>query len=374
MEAVTLRELDNYDPRPVRRGTRSRYLCPLSGVCRDKTRDNSHRSLSVDTVSGVFYCHRCGEKGKLREFWEERVSVKSMPKRTQLRPVAALVSRAVIKAVEPKHGKKTDLTLLREKMSIYAEAFTNSTGEKYLAGRGIPAEVSRNTGCGFAQAWEHWEKKNDDWHLTGTDERVVFPVCDESGELIAMHSRAIRAEHFHSSKITKGNKSSGVFYSSPGVFDSPIVAICEGPVDALALQTCGIPAVAMIGTTVPNWLARQLRGKAVLIATDADKAGDEAAAKLAITLRGFASDLYRLRPRHGKDWGEELEHFGAELKRESLSPFAPETDNASRTNSAWQFLHDGDLAAAEFAARRINDIELRNALLVLIRKEHRLAA
>lgn len=371
MDAVTLKELESYDPQPVRQGTRARYLCPLSPMCRDKARNNAHRSLSVDTYSGVFYCHRCGEKGKLREFWEERAPKESFQKQLRPRPSAYLVARAMrpgnVTPIVP--DKKTDVEALHEKMTQVERSFNLSAGEKYLINRGVPARVARAASCGFAPTWEHWEKRNDEWHLTGKDRRVVFPVRDEEQNVVAMHTRAIDHDHIHSAKITKGNKSSGVFYSSPDVFDSPIVAICEGPVDALALQTCGIPAVAMIGTTAPKWLAKRLRGKAVLIATDADTAGDEAAVKLAVSLRGYAADLYRLRPRNGKDWGEELEKLGAKQNRENLVPFAPETDDVTRANAAWQCALEDDFAGAEFVAKQISDIELMKALIALIRKE-----
>lgn len=376
MEPVSLAQLESFDPHPVRQGNRARYLCLLSPMCREKPRDSAHRSLSVDTMTGVFYCHRCSEKGKLREFWEERPARKPLIKRTQLRPVAALVSRAIVKTEKTttKQEKKTDLALLREKMSSFAEQFENSAAEYYLNGREISTEISRLAGCGFAPAWEHWEKKNDEWNLTGTDQRVVFPVRDENGELVAMHSRAITAEHFHSSKITKGNKSRGVFYSSPEVFESPIVAICEGPVDALALASCDIPAVAMIGTTAPKWLARMLRGKSVLIATDADKAGDEAAMKLKMALAPHTKNIFRLRPLHGKDWAEELALAGTKKLREYFTPFAPSADDATRANAAWHFAEQCFYEEAVFLAALISDEELRDTFLTLIHKEHLKAA
>jgi DNA primase len=376
MEAVYLADLERHDPRPLRRGGRTRYLCPLSHMCLDKPRDDAHRSLSVENLSGVFYCHRCGEKGKLREFWEERGQSKPLIKRTQLRPVAALIARAVSRAAAgvPPPENKIDLEALREKMEKFTQEFSASPGQKYLRRRGIPRKISLRAGCGYAAHWKHWEKKNDEWNLLGTDERVVFPVCDEEKDLVAIHSRAIGESHLHSAKITRGNKSKGVFLSSPDVFSSPVVAICEGPVDALALETCGIPAVAMIGTGAPKWLAMKLKNKAVLLATDADKAGDEAAMKLEMALRPHTRNILRLRPLHAKDWAEELEMLGQKKVCETLVPFARETDDVTRANSSWQFVLDGDHRAGEFVARLIDDTELRNAFLVLIRKEHLMAA
>jgi 5S rRNA maturation endonuclease (ribonuclease M5) len=377
MEAVLLSELENYDPHPLRQGARTRYLCPLSAACRAKPLDNAHRSLSVENTSGVFYCHRCGEKGKLREFWTEHKDAKPLVKKTHLRSVparavAALVSRAAAKDL--KAEQKTSLKFLRERMRIVAAGFSGSPAEEYLSRRKIPAGISRAAGCGFADGWEHWEKQNGDWKLTGTDRRVVFPVCEAEGKLVALHTRAIDEKHIHSSKITRGNKSRGVFHSSPEVFASPVIAICEGPADALALQTCGVPAVAMIGTTAPDWLREKLKDRAVLLATDADKAGDDAAMKLKFSLQPFTKNIFRLRPLAAKDWAEELELAGAENLREYLSPFLPHNDDVARVNAAWQFAEQGFYDEAEFIARLVEDTELKKSFFSLIHREHLRAA
>jgi DNA primase len=372
MEAVTLSQIESYDPQPLRQGTRTRYLCCLSGGCLDKPRDNAHRSLCVENSSGVFYCHRCGEKGRLREFWEKRSATNQAIKTIHLRPVAAPVARAASKEI--KQEKKIDLEAMRERAASFTREFADSPAQKYLQGRGILPKVSLEAGCGYAAAWEHWEKKGDDWNLLGTDARVIFPVYDEDKNLVAIHGRSIGENHIHSSKITRGNKSRGVFFSSPDALSSPVVAICEGPVDALALQTCGIPALAMIGTSAPKWLAVKLKDKAVLIATDADKAGDEAAMKLEAALRTHTRNIFRLRPQRGKDWAEELEILEQKKMNESLIPFAPETDDVTRANSSWQLVLDGDYEGADLVARLIDDKELREAFLVLIRKEHLMAA
>ncbi len=372
MEAVSLSQLEAHDPHPLRQGSRARYLCPLSAECREKPRDNAHRSLSVETTTGVFYCHRCGEKGKLREFWEERKDTKPFVKKTHLRPVAALVSRAIVKEIKPE--KKSGLKILRERMAAFAEAFSGSPAEEYLAGRKISAEAARAAGCGYAGNWEHWEKKSEEWTLGGTDRRAAFPVCDGEGKLVAVHTRAIDEKHFNSSKITRGNKSLGVFHSSPEAFASPVIAICEGPVDALALQTCGVPAIAMIGTTGPAWLAEKLAGKAVMLATDADKAGDEAAMKLKFALQPRTKNIFRLRPLAAKDWAEELEIAGLENLREYLSPFSPRIDDAARVNAAWQFAEQGFYEEAEFIARLVEDTELKKSFFSLVHREHLKAA
>lgn len=372
MEAVTLASLEAYDAHPARAGGRTRYLCPLSHACLDKPRDNAHRSLCVENDTGFFYCHRCLAKGRLREFWEPRRELSSAEnKGPRLRPVLRPQIKAVTHRAEE---KKADTAALAERMAKFAREFAGSPAEEYLRSRGVPFEISGAAGCGYAAAWEHWEKKKTEWRLSGADRRVVFGVYDEKKNLVAIHSRAIDDSCINSSKITKGNKSKGVFLSSPEVFLSPVVAICEGPVDALALKASDIPALAMIGTSAPVWLAEKLADKAVLLATDADKAGDEAAAKLKNALRSHTRKILRLRPPTAKDWAEELEMFGAENMRARLAPFAPGMEDAERVNHAWHFAEQCFYETAEFIAELIFDAELRDSFRMVLRKEHLKAA
>jgi DNA primase len=368
MEAVSLSQLENYDPHPLRQGIRARYLCPLSAECREKPRDSAHRSLAVENISGVYYCHRCGAKGRLQEFWQQSEGAKPFKKKARPRP--AIVA-APLKSV--KKEKTADIETLREKIAGYSREFYASPAEDYLSGRMIPREISRAADCGYAPAWEHWEKKGE-WALSGSDRRVVFPVRDAQGELAAVHTRAIDDAHLNSSKITRGNKSQGVFYSTLDVFSAPVIAVCEGPVDALALCACGVPAVAMIGTSAPDWLAQKLKDKAVLLATDADKAGDEAALKLRMNLRTSTKNIFRLRPLAANDWAEELELAGAENLREYLQPFSPGIDDVTRVNAAWQFAEQGFYEEAEFIARLITDDELKKSIFSLVHREHLKAA
>ena len=99
------------------------------------------------------------------------------------------------------------------------------------------------------------------------------------------------------------------------------VAFVEGALDVLALRTIirgrsshvvlGVPGVA---TWRPTW-TEYARGRRVVLAFDADEAGDRAAAARATELRSVASEVRRARPRVGKDWGDQLS--GGALERRS---------------------------------------------------------
>jgi hypothetical protein len=83
--------------------------------------------------------------------------------------------------------------------------------------------------------------------------------------------------------------------------------LVEGPVDALALAACGLPAVSLVETRPPAWLTERTFGRRVAVALDADPAGDAAATALLGRLRELGADAFRWRPPAVdgvKDWAD----------------------------------------------------------------------
>ncbi|MEP6923954.1 MAG: toprim domain-containing protein [Pyrinomonadaceae bacterium] len=359
MNAITLQEIESYDAKPQKMGDESRFLCSLSASCRVKPHDAAHRSLCVNTQNGFYNCHRCGAKGKLKDFWDERPPLNK-------RQMARIKLAAQFSAPPGQINEEATVEHIREnwteKMKSFQASFAGSAGEKYLERRGIPSEIGRAANCGYAPNWEHWEKREGKWSLAGVDKRVVFPICDKDGEMVAIHGRAIDNDYFASPKITKGDKSLGVFLAQSNVLNAKVTAICEGATDALALAACGLSAVAMTGTTAPDWLFKKLAFRAVLIATDSDEAGDKAAAKLNFELEMRAVKTFRLRPRGCKDWAEVLEKRGLENLKEYLAPFSSAVDDEVLTNSAWHFFQKDRNEAAQFLTNLIENGEVREYL------------
>ncbi len=362
---VTLNEIESFDPKPQKVGDESRFLCGLSASCRSKPHDAAHRSLCVNLNTGFYVCHRCNSKGKLKDFWEERPQLnKHQAARMKL---AAQFSAPIGKTGDESAEHISEN--LSEKMKSFQVAFADSAAEKYLEKRGIPAQTARSADCGYAANWEHWEKREGKWLLVGVDKRVVFPITDNNGELIAIHGRAIEENYFASPKITKGDKSLGVFLSQPAALNSKITAICEGAVDALALAACGVSAVAMTGTTAPDWLFKKLAFRAALLATDADEAGDKSAAKLKMELEMRASKFFRMRPRWSKDWAEVLERIGIQKLAAHLEPFCVEASDETKVNAAWRWFSEGRMEAADFLLSLIESGETREYLRERLRNE-----
>jgi DNA primase len=366
-QTLTMAELESFDSRSPVRGNQRRFLCPECGS--NKPKDSAHRSLVVNTNNGVFICHRCQTKGKLREFWEESPKF-TRRKRTGLKLMSqfSIESDLLIQKKEEKEISKKKPENLQDKMDFYRREFSHSPAEMYLDGRGILAQTAQTAQSGYAEKWEHWEKGSKKWNLKGIDRRVVFPVVDENGILVAVHTRAIDEDCLNSSKITKGDKSKGVFQTTPEVFSSKIVAIAEAPIDALVLQMCGIPSIALIGTSAPDWIYSGLSFKSVLIATDADSAGDKIAFKLEEELLDHGANVFRLRPKRAKDWAEVLENTGIKELDKFLKVFHKDISDKERLFEISKLLDTGRENCAEFIAGLIQNLEIKSEAILKICK------
>lgn len=364
-EHLSLEDLERFDSRSPNRGKERRFACPLCG--QGKPLDAPHRCLAVNTENGSFFCHRCQAKGRLREFWETRLIT---PKKQKTRQ--KINAQFSINQTQKKEEKETHENL-SEKMTKYQNDFLHSPAEMYLLNRCISTEIAMKAGCGYAEKWEHWEKQNEKWILQGTDRRVVFPIYDREGKLVAIHGRAIDKNHLASSKITRGDKSNGIFLSDAPLLGDGIVAVCEGAIDAMALAVGGIRAIAMTGTTPPDWFYRKMAFQNVLIATDADEAGDKSAYRLRLELQARGAKTLRIRPRNAKDWGEVLEKIGVAEMQKFMSVFS-EISDIERFNEALRLNELGRVEVAEFVANLITEMSLKANLLMEIRLSQRKVA
>lgn len=309
---ISLAELDAHDPHPRVAGKERRYLC-LFPECRDH-QGRGDNSLCVNTVTGLYCCHRCRAKGKLREYWDERIGLNERSRPSMSRKGGG---RSSFRPTSPSKVRETTHTPILENAETIGVPIANAPGGiAYLKNRGIPLSVAELAGVRFCPTWgatDNWEGQPS----------VIFPLRGEDGRYIAAHGRATIESKV--SKITRGPKSLALFETAAAL-GSPVIGICEAPIDALSLATCGLPAVAVIGTSLPYWLRRRVFGKHILIATDNDPPGkddppgERAAQEWTPILTMYGARVERLCPPR-KDWNETLMANGVELVR-SLLPLS----------------------------------------------------
>jgi hypothetical protein len=364
--ALSLADLEAFDPQapPAGQDGERRFLCPLA-ACADKPADDAHRCLSLNVATGLWTCYRCDAGGKLRDHWTER----PLERRSRSRAAAA---RAFALPPERPAAEPASIKWRRRIPGLVPVEGTPALD--YLTGRGFPLEplvsLLAEVRVAYAPAWDHWAEQDGAWRCVGTDRRVVFPLRDPAGELVGLASRAIDGDYIAPEKQSVGAKKAGVF-ATPGALRADPLVIVEAPIDALALAVCGVPALALVGTSGPTWLPQVAALRCVLIGLDNDVPGDAAAAKLARDLGALGARCERLRP-GGKDWAEDLAAGGhaaltarlaALVGSATVAPVAPAWDACAarsliadlyaRVQATWPTL----APAAQHAAKAVLDAQ-----------------
>jgi hypothetical protein len=299
--SLSLAELEAFDPGAPRGDRRRRFLCPLAD-CRGKTRQPSHRSLSMDVATGAWRCHRCDVRGILCEWKQERPWLPPGERRRGALRQAFSLSET--KPCPPPEVSAAEApasaeTAWRQQLQG-VRPLHGTPGEAYLRRRRIPVELAHRAGVRYTL----------DWYGRPA---VLFPIRDRDGRLVACQGRYV--DNGEEPRMrTGGPKLLGVF-ATPGARQAREVAIVEAPLDALSLAACGVPSLALAGTAWPDWLAQACAFRRVLLATDADAAGEAAVAKLAAALRACGARVVRLRPQGSKDWNEALQKDADGLRR-----------------------------------------------------------
>ncbi len=340
-----------------RKGSGYMGLCPFHS---EKT-----PSFSVHEGKQIFKCFGCGKAGNVVNFimYAENLNY---PEALEF-----LAKRAGIELEHSADKRQEDKARLIN--SIYSVNRTaakffydqlkhNRQAQKYLYDRGLRTETVKQFGLGYApDSWDalyrHFtesgaapdvellvkaglitKKRDSDTYYDKFRNRVMFPIFDVSGNVIAFGGRVMDdslPKYLNSPETPayiKGNHLYGLNIAKKS--QSERVIIVEGYMDCIALHKSGIHwAVASLGTALTHAQARLLKRyfKEVIIGYDADGAGQKA------TLRGLdilAAAGFRIRV----------------LSIPDADPGAKDPDEFLRTHTADEFtaLADRARSAVEY--------------------------
>lgn len=315
MSKLSLLQLEEFDPKHKR----SRYCCPLCGS--NKSTEDKHRSLWVDKKTGVWFCHRCNNKGLLLEWQNQSDSFSSTHYKQHLPNPNPNPTYSNSNFHQAKQVDEKKLKQVREDYQSFVRCFSYSPAQDYLSSRGINAELAKGSGCGFG-LWKHWQEQPNGTFTCLKDKRVCFPVRNQSNEIVAMSARVIGKDGLDPTHTVRGYKALGVF-STPRALESNLLVITESPIDALSLATAELPAIATIGTSWPDWLVELASKKQhTLIAFDNDDAGNLASLRLADQISNINSSarVSRMLPSRN-DWNKILTTDGLECLKSEVNSF-----------------------------------------------------
>ncbi|MDR0946538.1 MAG: DNA primase [Ruminococcus sp.] len=309
-------------------------------------------SCVVRPEEQYFHCFGCGAGGDVFNFVMRRDGL------TYPEAIRELASRSGIDLPDYQNGEnfanapaRTDIFAAnREAAKFYYETLINSPlaekGRRYFNERGLSPVTVKKFGLGFAlNQWDalskfllgkgHTEEvliaaqlcrngKNGGLYDFFRD-RVMFPIIDTRGNVIGFGGRIIDTDgpkYINTPETPVFHKGKSLFahnFARKTTADELILA--EGYMDVIALHQAGFDnAVATLGTALTPDSAREIvrTREQVVIAYDADAAG-QAAAEKAIKLLSAAGGRTRiLKTVDAKDPDEYIKKFGADKFRQLI--------------------------------------------------------
>ncbi|RYX80637.1 hypothetical protein EON83_27815 [bacterium] len=329
---LTLEALDSYSKGRGARRERI-YQCPFCG--------GTEKAFHVNVETGAFNCKRssCGVKGCLREFWKESTQVTFQGRgkaRGRIPSAFRLSPEATFQPTEGGNWRE----LWRKSFDLNTPE--GKPGRDYLAGRGIVVEVAQRAGVRFSR---NWAPSADGDKYTG-GAAVLFPLTNRAGELVAVGSRYLNPWTSPEGDTIKarvgGDKQEGIFRAPVADGLDPLQekqpVLVEGPIDALALASCGVPTIAANGVSFPEWFAPAMSFKSPFLAPDGDEGGAKAMKSWRRDVGPFAPSLRCLNIADGlgvKDFGAVIEAKGADALTEWLKGegVIPVVNNGKTTGS-----------------------------------------
>ena len=299
---------------PLRRaGTSFKALCPFH--------QEKSPSFHVNPQRQTFHCFGCGVGGTVFRFVMDYEHV-DFP--AAVRKLGARVGITVVEENRPGGEDDRQHEARRTLLQLHSEAaewFHDNLMKKdfaapardYLKRRGIDRVVAKSWQLGFAPpGWDHflkWAqeqgyerrqilqsglvKLRDEDKAQGDvydrfRDRVMFPICNDVGEVIAFSGRILQkdteaAKYINSPEtplFRKGNVLFGLHKTKRGLIEANCAIVCEGQLDLIALFEAGITnVVAPQGTAFTESQARVLKRfvNEVILCFDADAAGRKAA-------------------------------------------------------------------------------------------------
>ncbi len=281
-------------------GTRYKGHCPFH--------KDDNPSFYVDPEKGLWHCFGCGEGGDLFAFLMkiERISFPEALER--------LAAEAGVKLSRRGDGTREKLYEINTEVAKYfadnlRHPKIGKRARDYLISRGYGEELWKRFGLGYSlDEWEGLKKRFSKRYGTkalldlgllvkGRNEslydrfrdRVIFPIYDLGGRVIAFGGRAFAGEpkYLNSPQtplFDKGRHLYGLSWAREEIAARRFAVLVEGYTDVLSLHAAGVEnAVGSMGTALT-------RSQADLIARFADEAVivyDRDAAGAAASVRGM---------------------------------------------------------------------------------------
>jgi DNA primase len=297
-------------------GNRYKGLCPFHS--------EKSPSFTLNPEKGLYYCFGCQAKGDVIRFVMELDHLDFAAAVERLATKAGITIRYDNEATGRDRKRREELrdTMERAVEWYHQQLLSSPAGgaaRHYLKSRGydgdavrtfklgwapdgwdtlnktlsIPSAIAKDTGLGILNSHG---RMNDFFRA-----RILFPIFDVSGQPIAFGGRKLPEadgpKYKNSSETLLYSKSRtlyGLNWAKKGIVEANEVIVCEGYTDVIAFHRAGMArAVATCGTALADEHFKMLKNFArrIVLAYDADSAGQNAAAKFYEWEKRFEIDL-----------------------------------------------------------------------------------
>ncbi|MFV0338738.1 MAG: DNA primase [Chthoniobacterales bacterium] len=342
LEATDIVEVIGSYLKLQRAGSSFRGLCPFH---QEKT-----PSFNVSPAKQAYHCFGCGAGGGVIQFVMDYEQVDF------LSAVRRLAERANIHLLEDldTSGEKPDqrrrILALHEQTSNWFQRFLLRSAEggparEYLKARGITKEIAQSWRLGFApdsydaftKQARKWGFKNNEILASGLAAeregdhslydrfrgRMMIPICNDYGEVIAFSGRSLSpevktAKYVNSPETTifkKGKILFGLHRTKRAIIHAGEVIVCEGQLDLItAVEHDVMNLVASQGTAFTAKQANLLKRFAdrAILCFDSDSAGKKAVRSSLPALLGVNLDVRVMSLPGGQDPDSFIRAEGAE--------------------------------------------------------------
>ncbi len=322
------------------------------GVC--PFHNDKNPSFSVSPEKKFYYCFSCHAGGNAVNF------IMEMEKLSYPEAISLLAKRQGIEIKYSDGGRPQQKEDPSAKLrSEYTELYNRVAGSfhymltstdagafalDYITRRGITRETIEKFKLGYSPQDRHWlrkflsSKNYSDSFLDGSglfskrypdiaffSDRLMFPIFDRKGDVVAMGGRFLRGnsenspKYLNSGDLPQYKKGSTLYafnFARQSIRDSRRVIFCEGYMDCIAYHQCGITyAVAPLGTALTDEQIKMVKPfvREILLSFDSDEAGQNATRRAILMCRRQDIPVRIIQLTGAKDPAEIMLNFGAEV-------------------------------------------------------------
>ncbi|MBB5218312.1 DNA primase [Treponema rectale] len=313
-------------------------------------------SFSVSSDKKFYYCFGCHAKGTVFKFIQEMENcsfseaVESLAKKSGVQVEYTSTGREEYRK-DPSIQLKAEYTDLYTRVAnsfhyMLMETEAGKFALEYITARGLTKETLEKFKLGYSPADRTWLKKflkgknySDEFlansglfskrypDISFFNDRLMFPIFNKNGEVVAMGGRFLRGDpskspkYLNSSDLIQYKKGSTLYafnFAKQAIHENHKVIFCEGYMDCIAYHQCGLTyAVAPLGTALTeeqiSLVKNYVRDGCVMLSFDSDGAGLAATKRAIIMCRQHDLTVKVIKLSGGKDPAEIMINYGPEV-------------------------------------------------------------